>query len=403
MIKSPLPKLIEQPKAQPSKSERSEALSNLKPSKSTYSKASTSHLKHTNERAKAAKEFNAELEAAHGKVSPVNVSPEQELELPSSLVQPSSTIETSSPKIFDPSITKSVEKLIRPETTEVSPAPNLELSEAQIMELAQTSESDIANALLKMNQGLDQPGATSFEKNEIDAQLLSHEDFVAQKNLASKRLVTNNAYGMKALPSDQKIAAELELKQSQVVKDVAASEAPMNSQQFILGLQAEKSLPSTTETQSTQKVFDMTQIKSSNTNEVMNQITDYVVQARAAKEPTVNLRVNHEELGMIDITVSKAQHDAIAINIGTHSLDAKNFFQENSKELFNHLAGAGLNVSDLKVETPAQTAKNDFNFGSEGGRNQQGSEKQFGSEQNQRRQESERRQELWKFLNKEAA
>jgi flagellar hook-length control protein FliK len=115
--------------------------------------------------------------------------------------------------------------------------------------------------------------------------------------------------------------------------------------------------------------------------------------------------MNHDQLGLIDITVSKTgavNADAIAINIGTQSMDGKNFFQQNSKDLFTHLSNAGLNVADMKVETSSQTAKNDFDMN---GQNQKGNsqEKQFGSESNQRRQDSQRREDLWKLLNKEAA
>jgi hypothetical protein len=213
---------------------------------------------------------------------------------------------------------------------------------------------------------------------------------------------------MKMAPGQEQTSIENHLKQTQVVGDAlpASETTSMNSQQFILGLQSGPKLMQPTETQGAQKVFDLSGIKTSDVTEVMSKITDYVVQAKAAKEPTVNLRMNHEELGLIDITVSKigAAQDAIAINIGTHSLDGKNFFQQNSKDLLSHLSSAGLSVSDFRVDTTSQTAKNEFDFGSQQGRNgQSGSEKQFGSEQNKRQHESERRQDLWKLLNKEAA
>jgi hypothetical protein len=212
---------------------------------------------------------------------------------------------------------------------------------------------------------------------------------------------------MKTLPAQQqKLALESGLNPNQVVKESSALEqGAMNSQEFILGLQAAPKNQPSSEVQSSPKIFDMNAVKTTNSNEIMNQITDYVVQAKAAKEPTLNMRVNHEDLGMIDITVSRVGvgQDALSVNIGAHSLDGKNFFQQNSKELFTHLSNAGINVADFKIETPSHTAKNDFDFGSQSGRNNQGSEKQFGSEQNQRRHESERRQDLWKLLNKEAA
>lgn len=422
MIQAPLPKPVEAPKKQlPTKAERSEANSNIK-----SQKLAGKEVKKTE---KEQKEFSSELEsqlkgaesetkqeAKQGEVQPVKVSAEQILELPSTMVQPGA-VETAAPKVFDQELTKDVEKLIQPKTTEAAPV----LTDAEVIQLANAEGVDgvqFPEMPLKEVKGeFPQPmlkaapsrqPAIEFAKSEVDPQLLNNEDFVTQKNLATKKAVSN-PYGMKAAPvQQQKIALEAGLKESQIVKEAtlpAAENSSVNSQQFILGLQTEK--PSqVAETQGSAKVFDMNSIKNSNPTEIMNQITDYVVQAKAAKEPTVNMRVNHEELGMIDITVSKSglNQEAIAVQIGTHTVDGKNFFQQNSKDLFSHLTTAGLNVSDLKVETPTQTAKNDFDFGSQSGRNnQQGSEKQFGSEQNQRRHESERRQDLWKLLNKEAA
>lgn len=355
------------------------------------------------------KELEAKIKDADVEVKPVQISKEQELELPSTLVQPGS-VDASNPKVFDPALTKGVEKLIQPKTSEVAvPAMTegevVEIAKAKVPELPlKEMKGELAQALTK-NQG--RAPAIEFAKSEIDPQLLNNEDFVTQKNLFSKKIVSD-AYGMKTIPvhNSEKLALESGLKPVEVVQETGSVESiPMNAQQFILGLQTEQQSLPVNETQAASKVFDMTHIKSGDVNEVMNQITDYVIQARAAKEPTVNVRVKHDDLGMIDITVSKtgAQHDAIAINIGTHSADGKNFFQQNTKDLVTHLTSAGLNVSELKVETPAQTAKSDFDFGSQHRQGQQGSERQFGSEQNQRRHESERRQDLWKLLNKEAA
>lgn len=428
MIQAPLPKPVEAPKAQAAKADAASVDSNIKSPKAAMVKGAKETAKSKEAHAAKesdAKEFVSELEASlkeatNPEVKPVQVSAEQALELPSSLVQQQGSVETASPKIFDPALTKGVEKLIQPKTSEVAvPAAAgatvaaVELTDAQVLELANMEgvspevKAEIAQAMLKTPQV--QSGrapAIEFAKAEIDPQLLGNEDFVAQKNLVAKKPVTN-AYGMKQLPvQQQQQALETGLQPTQVVKETTtASETPMNSQQFILGLQSEKTL-SSNETQAPAKVFDMNNIKSSEPTEIMNQITDYVVQSKAAKEPTVNMRVNHDELGMIDITVSKSgvNNEMIAVSIGTHSTDGKNFFQQNSKDLFSHLTTAGLNVSDLKVETPTQTAKNDFDFGSQSGRNNQpGSEKQFGSEQNQRRHDQERRQDLWKLLNKEAA
>jgi hypothetical protein len=369
-------------------------------------------------------------EQAEAKVKPVKVSSEQQLESPSSLIN-SGTSDATSPSVFDPAMTKSVDLLTQPKTTETgieallgAEVAAVPLTDAQVLELAEGTvtaegevaalkvEGEIAQAMLKTPQVAQASGrspAIDFAQAEVDPQLLNNEDFVAQKNQAAKKSVPN-AYGMKTAPAQQqKLALEAGLKQSQVIKEGSAVEgSPVNSQQFILNMQNEqKNTNQLNETHAAPKVFDMSQVKSGNANEIINQITDYVVQAKAAKEPTVNMRMNHDELGMIDITVSKVMGsnaaDAVAINIGAHSLDGKNFFQNNSKDLFSHMASAGINVTDMKVETPSQTAKNDFDFGSQQGKNQPGAEKQFGSEQNQRRHDQNRRQDLWNLLNQEAA
>ncbi len=365
-------------------------------------------------------EFKSELKAVtesdEPKVKAVKVSADKELRSPSSLINEeaqTATPDSVSPKIFDPSMTKDVQNLIGPETTEAE----VEMTNEMVLKLAQGEEvtdADLATQVkLQVEPELELPKvpgrspAIDFAQAEIDPELLKMEDFVAQKNIVNKKVLPQNAYGMN--PQANKIALENGLKNTEVVQDLAAlkdqGSQPMNSQQFILNMQTEQNSGSVNETAAPVKTFDMSQIRTANPDKIMTAITDYIVQAKAAKEPTVSMRVNHDQLGMIDITVSRvgnANADAVAINIGTHSMDGKNFFQQNSKDLFSHLTNAGISVSDMKVEVPSQTAKSDFDMN---GQNQKGSgqERQFGSESNQRRHDSQRREDLWKLLNKEAA
>src|SRR5690606_26066769 len=63
-----------------------------------------------------AQDFANELEASLAldvQVAPVEVSAEQVLELPTNLIKSEEKADSSSPKVFDPSLTKDVEKLIR--------------------------------------------------------------------------------------------------------------------------------------------------------------------------------------------------------------------------------------------------------------------------------------------------
>lgn len=415
MIQSYQPKHSEAPKAQP-KVVKSEVNSNIKklPLK-TYDASPESVSSEFNEfESQLKSEMKTNLVNVNGEMSQGEISSANSNELINPLLQNPSSEGLAAPKI-DSVLSNNSQNIVSLENLD-SVNSGSQLSEAQILELANSQNAD--DGQLEIKSQFEQLLGKSVNKNntsnslvsqtnELDASLISNEEFLAQKNLYAKKQVSN-PYGLKgAQGHQQKMAIESGLSDTQVVKELSKSEgSSVNSQQFILGLQQKESQSfQLSETQSNVKVFDISHIKSTNTNEIMNQITDYVIQAKAAKEPTVNMRVKHEDLGLIDITVSKSGlgQESIAVNIGTHSLDAKNFFQINTKELFSHLSTAGLNVTDLKVESSNQTAKNDADFGSQSGKNQQGSDKQFGSEQNQRRHESERRQDMWKLFNKEAA
>lgn len=368
-------------------------------------------------------EFTNELLAAlsgeiQTEVAPVQVPAEQMLERPTTILNaPAPQMEAVHPKVFDPGLTKGVEKLNAPQA-KLTPEQLLKLQSIENPKL----KAEIAEAMLK-SQGTQvsaekvqapmagRAPAIDFAKAEIDPQLMNNEDFVLQRNAAAKKNVQAQAYGMNK-GAVQKLSLENGLKPTQIVKDPTAIETsnPINSQQFILNLMNNNEQPvspKVNDVQAPVKVFDMSNIKSTNADQIMNQISDYIVQAKAAKEPTVSMRVNHDDLGTLDITVQKTQlaagTDAVAINIGAHTADGKNFFQSNSKELFSHLSTQGVTVADFKVDTSSQTSKNDFDMGQSSQR-QAGQEKQFGSEQNQRRHESERRQNLWdQFRDKDAA
>jgi hypothetical protein len=421
MIKASQPKHIEAIRTQP-KVVKTDSPSNVKKVMSKEGKESKDSDEFSTELdSQVNQKFHPNPESNKEKiVKAEEILPETNLVLNSGLVILNTPEEGATANVFEATVTNEIDQLITPKKTD---APQAELKDSQIKDLLTIEKSEgelvpladetleVMDELVPLNLKSSKPNikipSLDTHQVEADSKLLNNDDFLAQRNLLARKSTTN-PYGMKISSGNQeKASLDLGLKDIQVIKDGAGTEGKaINSQQFILGLQQSESKSfQTNETHAPVKVFDMNNVKTTNANELMNQITDYVVQAKAAKEPTVSVRLMHDELGMIDISIRKTgiSQESIAINIGTHSLDGKNFFQQNSKDLFSHLSNAGLNVSDLKVETPGQTSKNDFDFGSQSGKNQQGSEKQFGSEQNQRRHDSERRQELWKYLNKEAA
>lgn len=315
---------------------------------------------------------------------------------------------TTTLKAFDQALTEDVQQLIQPKSTKADAVlPETVEDEVQTLAAATLAaeealptdeiKAEIAQTLLKTPQVVKEGRAPAvvLTEAEADPKLMSMEDFVAQKNLQAKKHTPVTGYGLQKAQAN-KLAAESGLKAAQIVKEgEAVNNESLKSQQFILNMQAEAPVTNAkpNEVSSAVKVFDMNQIKTSNPAEIMGKISDYIMQAKASSEPTVTMRVSHQELGMMDITVQKAVEGSVAINIGTHSIEGKNFFQTNTKDLTAHLSQAGINVSDLKIETPSQTAKNDFDMNSQSqtGRQEQGRQ----SEGQQRRQDSERRANIW--------
>lgn len=153
----------------------------------------------------------------------------------------------------------------------------------------------------------------------------------------------------------------------------------------------------------TTKVFDMNQVNGN--QDVINQIQDYIIQAKATNQPTVQMSFAHDELGMVDLVVQKAHGDQISVMINTHSMEGNKFFTKNQSELMQTLTQSGLNVADLKLDTSSNTNTNSNSNGQneDGDNNSRNSNQHASDERQQRNEDSERRQELWNLLNKEAA
>lgn len=256
-----------------------------------------------------------------------------------------------------------------------------------------------SNNETKVAEGAERSPAIDFAPENVDAKLMNFEDFALQKNAVKKHQSVPTYEGMNP-------KKELDLKTTEVVNSIAPASEGQNSAQFILNMMSETSSPKL-ETAQAEKVtpqFDFSQVKSGDVKVIMNQISDYILQAKAAKEPTVNFKMNHQDLGVVDITVAKAMghQNAVAINIEAQAFEGKQFFTQNLKELTAHLSSSGIQVTDIKVDS-SQNSKSDFDFNQQQ-RHAESGQKNFGSEQNQRRHDQEKRQSLWDLLNnKEAA
>lgn len=322
-------------------------------------------------------------------------------------------------KIVDPALTKDVSKLMDPNLSLQGDIIDLEGVQEVPSEISKLQKDQIQTLLSAPMKGeAGRAPAIDLAPSEIDPQLMKSEDFMLQRQMKnSKKIQGGEAYGLPK-SSQVKDLESLNLGKAQAITESAQSSASSTllssdtapSQEFILGLMSGGAAKNVDVSQSAApKVFQMDQIKTGNTQEILNQISDYIVQAKAAKEPTVQLRVDHKDFGQMDITVSRmgtqANAENIAINIATSSPEIKAMFQQHKGELFSTLAQSGMNVTDFKIDSTASRSGSDFNSNNNGSNSNQfaGSEKQFGSESNQRRHEQNRRADLWDLLKDKAA
>jgi hypothetical protein len=290
------------------------------------------------------------------------------------------------PKLLDPKLIKQVNEVVLPEGTEQVEATQLQLKDL----LMQQAPGKTAG----------RSPAIDFDKAEVDTQLLNFEDFVAQKNTVKGRAVAPNAYGMpsKTTMHAEQLMGEKAVAANETLIHGNASAATQGQLAPAMMMEAPASDSLRTEVSAPSRTFNMQSMtKNQDVDSILTQVSDYIVQAKAAKEPTVQMRVQHQDLGMLDITVSRTANDMVSIVLGTQDNGAKMFLGQNRENLMSHLSQAGVNVSDLKMEQSSNTKDSSSN----GQNSQQGGqpgERQFGSQENQRREEQQRRHDLWEII-----
>lgn len=299
------------------------------------------------------------------------------------------------PKLIDPSLIQQVNEVVLPKGAEQVQAAPVEQLPTTLKDLLLQQQPVAPQKLAGRAPAID------FAKSEIDPQLMGFEDFVAQKNAVTGKTVAPNAYGMPvkntfAAPATP-VTPKAELAEKLLaIESAAAPQMPVTHAQTVFGVEAPLATAAATTDAAPQKVFNLQNLsQSSNIETVISQVSDYIVQAKASKEPSVNMKVQHQDLGVLDITVNRAQNDAVTIAIGTQDLGAKVFLGQHREQLLTHLAQSGVAVADLKMEQSSSSQKD---MSQSGQQNFSGHDRQFGSEQNQRREEQQRRHDLWELM-----
>lgn len=156
-----------------------------------------------------------------------------------------------------------------------------------------------------------------------------------------------------------------------------------------------------------QKVLDLSSVNTTNKNELIQKISDYVMQSQVAGKDQIDLTVRHESLGQFQIQVNKVPNqNHIDMQIVANSAEGHKFFVEHEGALVKSLQQSGIQLSDLRIvsnitEMTANSFAESKQFNSFS-QNQNGS--QHSSEQHSNfqsfsggdfRQGKERRNELW--------
>lgn len=153
-------------------------------------------------------------------------------------------------------------------------------------------------------------------------------------------------------------------------------------------------------TQDGQKVLDLSKLNTTNTSEIINNISNYIQQNQIMNRDSLDLSVYHEELGQFKINVSKNVADksnAIDLQIVTSSTEGHEFFTKHEVALMKNLSQAGVQLAEFKIVAGGENAQ----MAQGDSRQNQPQHGQFDQKQNMKFSQndssdgSQRRKELW--------
>lgn len=163
-----------------------------------------------------------------------------------------------------------------------------------------------------------------------------------------------------------------------------------------------------------QNTIDLSQIDAKNSAQLIKKVSDYITRSFVENSQTLDVMVNHSELGQFRVSAQKAgTQGAVDLEIQTLKAEGHQFFMENEVELVKSLSQSGVKLTDVKIISAApelsfasesKLASNDTNFGQNQGESGQSSHRDSsGNRQNQQQRESERRRELWQEFERQRA
>ncbi len=231
-------------------------------------------------------------------------------------------------------------------------------------------------------------------KNKSLAQAYGKEQGLLQKNIITKPAdLLNKDEKVKAFGNDELKTSEFKTNNEiqSMKNDLLLGSAPLVVGAKELNETHVKTAPT----------FDMVNIKSNSSEEIIKQVSDYIQQSQLAGKDQIDLTVKHQELGQFKINVTKLQgQNSIDMQITAQSREAHQFFVRHESELARSLTQSGIQLADFKVVASqsdigasSQSQSKQFYQGSQ---DQNSSSKQWANFESQQFGDGrERRKELW--------
>jgi hypothetical protein len=289
-------------------------------------------------------------------------------------------------------------------TNLVNSADEVELAAIQNNQMKIQSsnvQADLSNINKPMSVTTKNHTGRSIENSIEDSHLFIDNKNIFQQNKNSRSLNLNNETSLNRNPYKSMSQEDNIIKINFNDSTQKDNSDLMSSKPFVT---APIVATANIESNSTAPVFDLNQLASVDnldTNTLIEKISDYIIQAKVGNQNSVQMNVQHEDLGQIQIMVEKMAKNSDDLNIiisGQNSV-VQNILSQNGQDLMSSLAKAGIQVLDLKFEVSQASNTSQANLSDDNGSNQSSEQKEFSSKNNQQNHDSQRRNELWEIFN----
>ncbi|MDD0852652.1 hypothetical protein HBN50_06065 [Halobacteriovorax sp. GB3] len=217
-----------------------------------------------------------------------------------------------------------------------------------------------------------------------------------QSVLENGIIKTDKKEVMKSLKGSSSADGEMKIDMALQGQAKTASELGLLTNDGIKPLQAKTA---SVEASVQNKVIDLTSMNPTDTEQMIQKISDYVVQSRVQNADRLDLTVKHDSLGQFNIQVNKQSNsEFVDLQIKTATAEGNQFFAKNEVELLKHLSQKGVKIQDIKIamNDAPQMASNTKESSDNSSFNQNQGDSRFQRQDQQSSDRgSERRRQLW--------